>query len=153
MATIDSLMRRTVKVGECLEFTGHICKAGYGLVWHEGKNRLAHRVSFELHNAPIMNKQDVMHLCDNRKCINPDHLSLGTRRDNMHDMIAKARARKCHGEDHPVAKLTTDAVALIRKRYTRYSRIDGAPALAREFDVSPDTILAVINRKSWKDAA
>lgn len=57
MATIETLMRRTVKVGNCLEFTGHICKTGYGLVWHDGKNRSAHRVSFELHNAPIVDGQ------------------------------------------------------------------------------------------------
>ncbi|WP_081075214.1 HNH endonuclease signature motif containing protein [Burkholderia multivorans] len=149
MATIDSLMRRTIKAGECLEFTGHICKAGYGLVWHEGKNRLAHRVSFELHRGPITGTQDVMHSCDNRKCINPAHLNLGSRRDNMHDMITKGRARKCRGEAHPVAKLTAGAVDQIRARYKRYSRTDGAPALAREFGVSPDAILAVIAGRSW----
>lgn len=94
MTTIDSLMLRTMLAGECLEFTGHICDSGYGLVWHEGKNRLAHRVSFELHNLPIVGTQHVMHTCDNRKCINPLHLELGSRVQNMRDMLQKGRGNR-----------------------------------------------------------
>ncbi|PXW28220.1 HNH endonuclease signature motif containing protein [Paraburkholderia caballeronis] len=152
MATIDSLMRRTVEAGECLEFTGHICKAGYGLVWHEGKNRLAHRVSFELHNAPITEKQDVMHSCDNRKCINPAHLSLGSRSENLRDMLAKGRGRHCFGEAHPFSKLTSDAVAQIRREFQPYSRTHGAAALARRFGVTQGAVSCVLRGKSWKQA-
>ncbi|AOJ62449.1 hypothetical protein WJ32_08255 [Burkholderia ubonensis] len=150
MATIDSLMRRVVKVGDCLEFTGHICKAGYGLVWHEGKNRLAHRVSFELHNTPIMDAQDVMHSCDNRKCINPAHLSLGTRRDNMRDMIIKGRARHPTGNKPANTKATPEIAAEIRRRFKPYSRTDGSMALAREFGLAQGTVWAILEGKTWK---
>ncbi|NML34890.1 HNH endonuclease signature motif containing protein [Paraburkholderia antibiotica] len=150
MATIDNLMRRTARSGECLEFTGHICKAGYGLVWHEGKNRLAHRVSFELHNAPIMEKQDVMHSCDNRKCINPAHLSLGSRLDNIRDMISKGRARRAVGNKPANTKATPEIVAKIRSRFKPYSRTDGSLALAREFGLAQGTVWAIVAGRTWK---
>lgn len=150
MATIENLMRRTVTVGECLEFTGYICESGYGLVWHEGKNRLAHRVSFELHNSPIIGTQDVMHSCDNRKCINPAHLSLGTRLDNMHDMIAKGRDRHPKGLQAGNVKATPAIVAEIRRRFKPYSRTDGSMALAREFGLSQGAVWAILERRTWK---
>lgn len=151
MATIESLMRRTVRVGECLEYTGHICKAGYGLVWHDGKNRLAHRVSFELHNMPIMGQQDVMHSCDNRKCINPSHLSLGSRLDNMRDMISKGRAKHPKGKQPANTKATPEIVAEIRRRFSPYSRTDGHRALGRQFGLTQGTVWAIVNGRTWKE--
>jgi hypothetical protein len=152
VATIDSLMKRTVKVSECLEFTGHICEAGYGLVWHGGKNRLAHRVSFELHNAPIMNEQHVMHSCDNRKCINPLHLELGSRVDNMQDMLAKGRANRAHGQRHGMSKITAEIAAEIRRRYVPHGKENSSSAMAREFGVTQAAVSAVIRGITWKDA-
>lgn len=52
----------------------------------------AHRVSWELFRGPIPNKLFVLHKCDNKNCINPDHLFLGTAKDNIHDCIRKGRA-------------------------------------------------------------
>jgi hypothetical protein len=150
MATIDNLMLRTTKVGECLEFTGHICKAGYGLVWHEGKNRLAHRVSFELHNAPIMDEQHVMHSCDNRKCINPLHLGLGSRADNMRDMVSRGRANRAVGARHAKAKITAEIAAEIKRRYIPHGKENSSSAMAREFGVTQGAISAVIRGITWK---
>lgn len=53
MSTIETLMKRTVRSGDCLEWAGYVCGSGYRLVWHEGKNRSVHRVSFELHNMEV----------------------------------------------------------------------------------------------------
>lgn len=136
--------------GDCLEWCGHIAKSGYGLVWHDGKTRQAHRVSYELHNLPIMDGQHVMHSCDNRKCINPEHLSLGSRHDNIQDMIGKGRHKTVNGVAHHNAKITPEIAAQIRVRYEPYSRKNGSMALSREFGISQQTVYSVIQGETWK---
>lgn len=76
----------------CLEWQRAIFKAGYGAINIGGKIKYAHRVSYELHNGPIPDGMLVMHLCDNRRCVNPSHLAVGTDSDNNRDMWAKQRA-------------------------------------------------------------
>ena len=74
----------------CWEWTGTISKNGYGVVSWRGKVFGAHRMSYELHNGKIGSSDIfVCHSCDNRLCINPDHLWLGTNHDNMVDMMKK----------------------------------------------------------------
>lgn len=77
----------------CWHYTGFINKGGYGTIGFRG-NRcfLAHRVSWILHVGEIPQGLFVLHKCDNRKCVNPDHLFLGTIQDNVDDMYAKGRA-------------------------------------------------------------
>jgi hypothetical protein len=76
-------------VGDCWEWQGYVDKLGYGRL---GKKR-AHRMSYEKHKGPIPAGLMVCHSCDNRKCINPEHLWIGTQTDNMRDMAAKGRSR------------------------------------------------------------
>lgn len=83
-----ALNRRT----GCLEFTGAItASTGYGKVKFEGRAQDAHRAIWQLARGPIPAGMDVCHTCDNRKCINPLHLFLGSRSDNMIDAHAKGR--------------------------------------------------------------
>lgn len=80
----------------CWEWTKLSCtSAGYGQVLFLNKMRYAHRVSYYLHHPgnDLDSVYQVMHSCDNRKCINPSHLSLGTNQDNVHDMLRKGRAK------------------------------------------------------------
>ena len=69
----------------CWEWQGGKNNVGYGFVRDGKRMRTAHRVSYELHVGPITNNLHVLHNCDNKKCINPNHLRLGTHSDNMTD--------------------------------------------------------------------
>jgi hypothetical protein len=67
---------------------------GYGVIRINKKNELAHRVSYIIHIGPIKDGLWVLHKCDNRSCVNPGHLFLGTRTDNVNDMYKKGRGAK-----------------------------------------------------------
>jgi len=76
----------------CWEFTGALNNSGYGVVRFKGKPRLAHRVMFSIAFPDVnIEKLQVLHKCDNPKCVNPLHLFTGSHQDNMADMTNKGR--------------------------------------------------------------
>lgn len=77
---------------ECWEWQASLDYFGYGNFYADGKNCRAHRYSWTIHKGNIPKGLLVCHKCDNPKCINPDHLFLGTHLDNAFDMVEKGRA-------------------------------------------------------------
>lgn len=115
---------------------------GYGILGGKG---LAHRVLFEMYEGPIPKDHNLLHKCDVRNCVNPEHLRIGTQAENVHDMQSKGRSRHATGVDHGHAVLTEFDVRMIRVD-TRSSR-----TLGKIYGVDKATILAVRQRKTWKN--
>ena len=77
----------TVDSSGCWPFLGKIARNGYGKLGRQ----YAHRIAYEKANGPIPAGMVVRHKCDNRRCCNPEHLIVGTQKDNVHDAIARGR--------------------------------------------------------------
>jgi len=120
---VDRFWKHVHKTEDCWEWTSRLTKKGYGRFAVSQKRLAAHRASWFLHYGPIPEGMFVCHHCDNPKCIRPDHLFLGTHRDNMRDMARKGRAIKGRkgpprwGQGNPNAKLTEADVLQIRRAY------------------------------------
>jgi HNH endonuclease len=108
---------------------------------------LGHRVSYELHVAPIPPDLCVLHKCDVRSCTNPTHLFLGTKADNNRDKIMKRR--QAHGESHHWAKLTQAQADLIRAIHAGEASMQQISAL---FGVSRALVSLVLQNKIWAPA-
>ena len=135
----------------CWEWQGARNPAGYGVVRVHYKMCRAHRVAYELTHGPIPDGLLACHRCDNPPCCNPDHLFLGTRKDNNDDRHAKGRTRSGagsrYGEAINTAKLTADDVRAIRAQSVAgTSQMD----LARQYPVTQSAIWAIVHYKSWK---
>ena len=108
-------------------------------------SKSAHRYSWELHIGPIPNGICVLHSCDNRRCVNPAHLFLGSKFDNAQDAARKGRMQR--GADRPLARLTEAKVREIRWRRAAGVTMN---VLAIRFGVSRQTISNVVARRAWK---
>ena len=88
----EKLLSRVIKdFNDCWKYTAYLNSRGYGRLRYKGKKVLAHRLSYLLFKGEIKDKLRVCHTCDNPTCINPDHLFLGTDKDNNDDAIKKGR--------------------------------------------------------------
>ena len=125
----------------CAIFTNAWDRHGYGKAAMWGKNFTAHRLSYELAFGPIPDGLLVCHKCDNRACVEPTHLFLGTSADNQADMVSKGRSAR--GERNAKAKLTPDAVRDIRKSCGKHA------VLAEQFGVCESLISMVKTGALW----
>lgn len=131
----------------CWEWIGKSLTSGYGKMRFNGTPQGSHRISWQIHHGNIPEGLNVLHKCDNRLCVNPEHLFLGTQKDNMVDMVKKGRGNPSKGESHVCAKLTEAQVIEIYKRAKKGDRLI---ALAREFNVHTTTVFDIREQKTWK---
>lgn len=136
-------------MNDCIEFRGGIAGSGYGYLYVAGRQWLAHRFAWFCHHGEIPKDMFVLHKCDNRRCINPAHLFLGTHADNMADMVAKGRAwsPKLRGEANGSAKLTEKQIRQIRATHALGDVTH--QQLAEKYGVSCAHVGKIIRRKKW----
>lgn len=127
----------------CWEWFGPISKAGYGDLNVKNYKLKAHRFSYEYHKGLIHPNLFVCHKCDNPKCVNPNHLFLGTHDDNMKDMAKKERStvgRSWNG------KLTLEKASAIKRDLRPRKEV------AAEYGVSLVTVCKIQNGQIWRRA-
>ena len=124
----------------CHEWMGCLMPNGYGQFHKDGKTAYAHRVAYEL--AYGETEQQVLHHCDNRKCVNPDHLFTGTLADNMKDMVEKGR--QAAGDRNGRRKLSSEQIKAIRSEVGLHREI------AAKFGVTASLVSMIRSGKIWR---
>jgi hypothetical protein len=126
----------------CHEWTASVDTAGYGQI-RNGKLALTHRLVWEMSCGPIPDGMQVLHRCDNRRCVNPGHLFLGSHDDNMADKVAKGRQSSLRGSRNGNSKLTDTQVLEIR------AAIGPQRAIAKQYGVNQRLVWAIKHKVMW----
>lgn len=124
----------------CWLWTAFRMPSGYGNFRTPARHELAHRASYRLFCGPL-DGRDVMHACDNTSCVNPAHLSLGTRKENMQDAAQKGRMRR--GASHGRAKLTEEQAIFVKQSTLPQVQI------AKQVGITQSTVSAIKSGKKW----
>lgn len=145
----DKFWPNVNKTKTCWLWVGYVEPAGYGKMRVGSKNMRAHRVSWELHNKPIPVGLCILHKCDIRNCVNPEHLFLGTHKDNMVDCVNKGRnaCNPLKGEASPASKLKE---ADVREVKALLSSGESIASISRKYGVSTLPIFKIKHNKTWK---
>lgn len=133
-----------VAPGDCWLWRGNVNRGGYGWFRAEGKMFTAHRLAYFVRHGDCPEGLNVLHRCDVRRCVNPDHLFAGTQAKNLADMVAKGRAARQQGELHGHHVLTEVDVREIFVASGTHASI-GA-----RYGVTASAVWDIKHRKKWK---
>lgn len=136
--------KKVRKTDTCWFWFGAKGGGGYGTFGRKNKVQ-PHRYSYELHKGKIPEGMWVLHKCDNRKCVNPNHLFLGDLKSNVEDMVKKGRQSR--GEKRYNTRFKNDDIKNIRKRVALGETLS---SVARSFGVTLQCVWLIIKRKNWK---
>jgi hypothetical protein len=125
----------------CLVWQGSKVNGGYGQITYRRELLRTHRLAWVAHNGAVASGHYVCHACDNPSCVAIEHLFVGTPQENYRDMRRKGRLKYN-------AKLAAGQVSEIKRRFARG---ESAVAIARDYAVSYDQILAIKNGRAWRD--
>lgn len=132
--------------GGCWLFTGRLGLNGYSVIGGPSQTTVyGHRWSYEQAKGKIPKGLFVMHTCNNRACVNPEHLSLGTPADNSRHMVACERQTR--GEKNPMSKLTNEIVLSIR---SRVASGETQKSVRVSMGLSKGHVSSIVNRRQWK---
>ena len=153
-SAVSRFWSKVKKTEECWLWTGMQMRTGHGyfpvcvMSWKgpAWRHEAAHRVAYGLCVKPIPSGMYVLHTCDNGACVRPDHLRLGSQKENMADASTRKRVR--HGSAHPEAKLTEQIVATIRQAYANGGQTENA--LAVKYGVSWSAIGQILRGNTWR---
>ena len=140
----DTLHQKSRKSrdSDCVVWTGAKNKGGYGVLYYKQLLYYAHRIAFNLGWGCIPDGALVRHLCNNKLCVNPAHLRIGTDADNAQDRVRTGK--HLYGEKHKSSKLTLAQVTQIRAD-TRTQR-----EIAADLGITKATVSVIKSGKSWK---
>lgn len=148
----ERLWAKTRKIGDCIEWRGTVNNKGYGLIGTgsrtDGSRRLilVHRAAWELKNGRQLNKGEaLLHTCDNPRCVNAEHLKLGTQLENIKDCVAKGRHAKGSVNGH--AKLSEIDIPKIFELFNQGKSSD---QIGEFFGVSRTAINHVRAGRTWR---
>ena len=139
-----------VRIGspdDCWEWKGSLHKLGYGQYRVAGNKYQAHRYAWILEHGRIPENMCVLHKCDNRGCVNPAHLFIGTQQDNIADMVAKGRQRSAVGNKH-TAKVTQEQVRIIRYWWSLGNMTQ--QRIGDYFGIKQPAVHAIVHNINWK---
>ncbi len=140
-------------LSDCWIWTGGIGSPGYGIFYIDGKNYAAHVISYRIYKGNIPKDKIICHTCDNRACVNPEHLWLGTYKENMQDCIAKGRfkpiaKRRMFGETNPQCILKESDIETIKRLRDNGLALQ---KIADKYGVCRETIRKIIIGKTWNN--
>lgn len=140
--------KNVIKKDGCWDWQGRCHNGGYAVMVHGSDHKQigAHRVSWMIHKGEIPKGLFVLHKCDNKPCTNPEHLFLGTIKDNVQDMHKKGRANRLKNEEHPNAKLTIEKVKKIKELLSIGVTMT---RISKDFHISHGAISAIKNGITW----
>lgn len=158
-ATADGQKQRfmlkvaTGQDGTCWRWIGAFNQNGYGYFLLGGRLMHAHRASYALFRGDVPKDKNVCHACDNRWCVNPDHLWIGTQRQNVHDAMAKGRSVPPPRTDwrnrikpHHWQRLSVDQAKEIIRRLARGEKHE---LIAQDFGINSRTVSKIKLGQRW----